>query len=149
MLHIFKKIKCSLSARVFIHRNDVIFIEGEIALREICGHGINNPKSCRNKFTSIPQRRTWRRLKVKLKTITKVTQYTIERNSKQHDGKRTIKYLHCYGHRKTKINTAIAKLLGPKKSGKDDRKQRYVTELRQARKRENRHITCYVINYVK
>ena len=58
MLHIFKKIKCSLSAHVLIHRNDVIFIEGEIALREICGHGINNPKSCRNKFTSIPQRRT-------------------------------------------------------------------------------------------
>ena len=58
MLHIFKKIKCSLSARVLIHRNDVIFIESEIALREICGRGINNPKSCRNRFTSIPQRRT-------------------------------------------------------------------------------------------
>ena len=45
MLHIFKKIKCSLNARVFIHRNDIIFIEGEIALREICGHGINNSPS--------------------------------------------------------------------------------------------------------
>ena len=56
MLHILG-IKCSLSTRVLIQRNDVKFIKSETALREMCGHGINSSKTRRSKSTAIPQRR--------------------------------------------------------------------------------------------
>ena len=68
---------------------------------EICGHGMNNSTSCRNKtidFNSSTVK--WRRLKLKQQTIAKVIQYMILKNNKQRDGWRTIRHLNCYGHRR-------------------------------------------------
>ena len=112
-------IKCSLSTRVLIQRNDVKFIKSETALREMCGQAEtkikNNHKSHR-----------------------------IERNSKQQDRKRTIKCLHCYGRRKDQdwycyCGTARTKKKVEKTTEKSDTLLNYAS----AKKRKQAYYLLY------